>query len=502
MGASNFKKQRESERREGLNARELAEREAAAKRRKTRNKYILIGILIVILVAAVLFINSPFFYDGLPALSVGDVNYTVADVNYYYQASYMSFYNSYSSYISFFLDPSQPLDQQKCTVSSEDQTWAEYFQQAAIDNLRQVTAFYDAAVKAGYTLTEEDQNTIDSTINDYVTQAQLYNYTLDSFLISNFGEGNNEKNVREQMAKELIVNRYLADQYESYTYTDEELDAYYEENADDYDTVQYSYCFLSGAADTEAGIDEETAMAQAGEKAQTILDTWDGGDLEAFEAAVLDVTETEASATSSTKSSFATQFEESLNGEEPQPGTAFVRETTGGWYVVYVSDVYDCRYPTVDVRHILIKAVDEDGDGEYSDAEKQAAYDRIVEIRDEWLSGSADEAAFMTAAALYSEDTGSNSNGGLYEQISKGRMVKEFNDFCFDDHEAGDYDIVYGESSSYAGYHLVYFVGENEIYSRLLADNAMRSADYQAFCEELTAPYEASKRMMWRFVMP
>jgi len=169
---------------------------------------------------------------------------------------------------------------------------------------------------------------------------------------------------------------------------------------------------------------------------------------------------------------------------------------------VYISDMYDCEYPTVDVRHILIKAVDEDADGEYSDAEKQKAYDRVVEIRDEWLAGTADEEAFMTAATLYSEDAGSNTNGGLYEQVFKGRMVEEFDAFCFAGHESGDYDIVYGETTGYAGYHLIYFVGENELYSRLLANSAMASEAYNAFTEELAAPYTAEKAMMWRFVMP
>ena len=33
----------------------------------------------------------------------------------------------------------------------------------------------------------------------------------------------------------------------------------------------------------------------------------------------------------------------------------------------------------------------------------------------------------------------------------------------------GDIDVVYGESSGYAGYHLVYFVGEGDLYSNVIA---------------------------------
>ena len=52
-------------------------------------------------------------------------------------------------------------------------------------------------------------------------------------------------------------------------------------------------------------------------------------------------------------------------------------------------------------------------------------------------------------------------------------MVQEFNDFCFGGHKSGDVGIVYGESSGYAGYHLVYFVGEGELYSSLIARDAL-----------------------------
>lgn len=497
MGASNYKKQRASEHKDGLNAREMAELEAAAKKKKASTKYAIIAVVIVLLIAVVLFMNSNLFVTTLPAVKVNDTGYSVADVNYYYSSTYMTFYNNYGSYISLFLDPSQPLEDQACTISEEEQTWAEYFQEAAIDNLVQVTAFYDAAVAAGYQLTEEDQTTIADLKSTYESQASLSGYDLDAFMVMNFGEGNNWKNVQKNIERELVVNAYLSDQYDTYTYTDEQLDAYYEENADNYDTVEYAVSFISGAANEETGVDEETAMAEAADKAQAVLDSWNNGDLDAFKAAVLGVTAQTAQESTTTKASILSQF-----GEEAEVGKAFAAESTGGWYVVYVNDMYDCAYPTVDVRHILIKAVDEDADGTYSDAEKQAAYDRVVEIRDEWQAGAADEEDFMRLVALYSEDEGSNTNGGIYEQIYKGRMVEEFDAFCFAGHESGDYDIVYGESASYAGYHLVYFVGENDLYSRLLAKNAMTSADYTAFTDELIAPYEAEKAMMWRFVMP
>jgi hypothetical protein len=65
----------------------------------------------------------------------------------------------------------------------------------------------------------------------------------------------------------------------------------------------------------------------------------------------------------------------------------------------------DNDYNTVSVRHILIKAEDTDGDGEYSDEEKQTAYDALTAIQDEWLSGEATEDSFAALAASTARTT-------------------------------------------------------------------------------------------------
>lgn len=120
------------------------------------------------------------------------------------------------------------------------------------------------------------------------------------------------------------------------------------------------------------------------------------------------------------------------------------------------------QYPTKAVRHILVKAVAEE-DGTYTDEAKEAAKAKAEEILAEWEEGDATEDTFAELAEKYSEDEGSNTNGGLYDDVLEGQMVAEFNDFCFDEaRKPGDTGIVYGESGSYAGYHVMYFVGEGD----------------------------------------
>ena len=474
-----------------LNPREQARLEEQKKNRKTRAKYITAFVCLLLMVVLVIFVNSRLFTDGLAAVKVGNDKYTVADVNYEYQKSYMQFSQSYSDYLSLFLDMSTSLKEQECPFLSDGGSWDDYFKNIAESSLVEQSAYGAAARTAGYTLTEDEKTQIDSIISNYQVYGSLYGYDVDAYIAATFGAGNNEKTLRRHLEQEIVNDRYLEDLYNSFTFTDEEKDDYYAQNADTLDKVNYLYAYIA---------DEEGK--DAAETAQAVLDGMEGSDADAFRAAVLAVTGSEAVRTSVSRSSFSSQYGESLGADGAAEGTVLLHDSGSGWYAIYVLGYDDNSYHTVSVRHILIKAVDADGDGAYSDEEKSAAYDAVAAIRDEWLAGDATEESFAALAEETSEDEGSAENGGLYEGVFKGQMVEQFDAFCFGGHKSGDYDIVYGESSAYAGYHLIYFVGEDaEPYSRTLADSDLRSEAYNAQLEELTEGLTAEHTFMWRYVM-
>ncbi len=474
-----------------LNPRERARLEEQEKKKKARKKYIWIGLAALLVLAVILFVNSSLFYNGVPALKVDGTNYTVADVNYEYQKGYMQFTQSYGDYVSMFIDSSKPLSEQASMFDADGGTWDEYFKNLAEENLIEKTVFYKDALEAGYKLTDEEAEEIDSTISNYNLYAGLYGYTLDGYLAANYGAGNSEKTIREHMAKELIIERYLQDVYNSYEYSDQELDEYYAENADVYDRVKVLYYNMSDTDDVDSA-----------DAVQSIVDLMAEPTEEEFRSAVLGFTGNEATETSYTRSSFMSLFGGSITEDQIAEGFVFTHDADTSAYAVYIRGVEDNNYNTVSVRHILIKANDEDGDGVYSDEEKDAALNRIIEIQQEWQDGVATEESFGGLAILYSDDAGSAAEGGLYEGIYKGQMVSEFDAFCFDKHSHGDTGIVYGESSSYAGYHLIYFVSaDGQLYSRMLAENGMRSDAYNEYLAAATEGVEARHTFMWRYVM-
>ena len=136
-----------------------------------------------------------------------------------------------------------------------------------------------------------------------------------------------------------------------------------------------------------------------------------------------------------------------------------------------------------DVRHILIAPTGgtegEDGNMVYSETEWQVCQAEAQKILDKWLAGDKTEDSFAALAKEHSVDTGSASNGGLYQGLDKDTdLVQEFKDWYLDgSRKAGDYGLV----KSRYGYHIMYFSGAQEAWinaSRqgILTDEADRVA--------------------------
>ena len=113
----------------------------------------------------------------------------------------------------------------------------------------------------------------------------------------------------------------------------------------------------------------------------------------------------------------------------------------------------------VNVRHILIQPEGKNDDGTYTDEAWAEAEKKANDLLTEWQNGEHTEDSFAFMAAENSQDPGSVENGGLYEDIYPGKMVDEFDAWCFDPaRQPGDTGIV---KTSY-GYHIMYFSSTGE----------------------------------------
>lgn len=158
------------------------------------------------------------------------------------------------------------------------------------------------------------------------------------------------------------------------------------------------------------------------------------------------------------------------------------------------------QYPGVNVRHILVKAVAGE-DGTFSDEAKAEAKAKAEEILAEFEAGEKTEESFAALAEQYSEDEGSNTNGGLYENVLEGQMVAEFNDFCFaEGRKAGDTGIVYGENGAYAGYHVMYFAGEGDPATNETGRSQIANSKMSEWLQGLADGIEVKEKFFYRLV--
>ena len=517
MSASTERKNRQAARQAGTDKKTIARQEAETKAVKSRRRWTIGSILVAILLILIILLNTGFVYKHTTALSVGDRKYSPAELSYSYVGQYTSCVNSYGSYASLFgLDTSKgvaSLATQECSMMGEGQTWRDYFLQNAMNSLQQITAMKNYADANGITLSEDEIAEVDSQLSQIADAAKSYGYSsADRLLAAQYGTGVNTRLVRALTLESALASKALTSYSESLEYTQEQLEEYYASLEGSSDLFDYAYYYVAAEALPVEGSETETAPTdetrlEARMTAESIEMAYaDGYDIddytERFNAAIECEFDTgSATVRSGVSGSSLGDMGEWLRDSARREGDFTVVEDSSGagYYTVLFLSRDDNHYPTVNVRHILIKAAAGD-DGTYSEKAKQVALDRINDIKAEFEAGDRSEESFAALAEKYSEDTGSNTNGGLYENVYRGEMVDEFNDFCFAGHKSGDIGVVYGENSGYAGYHLVYYAGEGELYSNVIARNALANTAVTDFLSAETEGLEPQLRFWSKLV--
>lgn len=507
MSASQEKKVRKALRDEGKDKRQIAQQKAEKATKRKHRIQTSISIAVVVVIAVIIVFSSNLLYRNFTAVKVGNVSYSAAEYSFFYKTTYNNFVSQYGDYISYIgLDTTKSLDSQ---TYEEGKTWADYFKESAQGTMKEITAIYAEAQKAGFVLSEEDQATLDSSIESMKVSYEGSDYSsADAYLAATYGKGCTVELISGILEKYYVANAYSTQMNDSFTYTSDDLKAYYAENKNDLDKFTYISYLVDGSvatdsADTatasaspEASVspspdtEAATAAAMAAAKGKADKIVTDTTSADTFKQAVLAQTQAEASEATSSGADLTAVYADWLKDASRVEGDKTVVEADTGYYVVYFISRDDNNYKTLNVRHILIKAVAAE-DGTYSDEAKATAKTKAETLLAAWKAGDATEDSFATLANENTEDTGSNTNGGLYEKVYKGQMVTEFNDWCFaEGRKTGDTAIVYNEGS-YCGYHVIYYVGESDkVYADTIAEDKERTADYAAWKDGILANYE------------
>lgn len=454
-------------------------------------------LLVIILIAALIFPNTGLSRRMLTALTIGDTDISVAEYSYYYRTSFNNYYQTMYSYFGgeyMPIDTTKSLDKQ---AYSEDMTYADYFSSQSIDSLKQLVVLSSEAKKAGFTLPAEQQASLDRTLSNVKTSAQNANTTVSNYLSTNFGMGFNMSILEKCVSRELLADAYKTEKENSFTYTDAELDAYYQENHTQYDMadVRMVRFPVTEATDTDPGVTAEEAKAQADAFLEGVTSE------EEFAAKALEKAQAEAAeGVTAEDNSLITNLRYSTVAStdvnvanwifmiNTQAGASEVVEAAdgNGYYAIYmIKAPARSDEKTVDIRHILISASDSGSEEGMAAAKAQAE-----EIYQQFLSGGATEELFAQLANEHTGDSGSAGNGGLYTGVYKGQMVQSFDDWCFDEARfPGDSGIIESEY----GYHIMYFVGDNLPRWQIDVKADMASADYNDWYTSVSEQYTVSE---------
>lgn len=337
----------------------MAAQKEELKKKKEKTKWTIIGVLIVVFFAFVIYLNTGAFYRNLTGITVeynaseelgikaGSRSFSVAECNYVYNMQYMNILNSYGDYASLIgLDKSKPLDEQKCTISSDtdkDYTWDDYFMDSTKSFLQQLAALEAYAKANDITLDKDDNAAIDEQMATF-DDAQKYGYaSADKFIAANYGRGCNTSVVREVMELQQLATKAQQSISNSYSFTASELSKKYASVKDDYDKFTYDFYLVKAETKTSengtAAAPTDAALSKAMETANTIKGSMDKDKLsleKAVQNAVKDakLTKQEAIPGSDTEADLKKWL---VSSERKKGDVTVIKGSTGAYIVQFQS---------------------------------------------------------------------------------------------------------------------------------------------------------------------
>lgn len=393
-----------------------------------------------------------------------DEKVTGTMMSYFFFNEYTTFVNQYSSYLSYFgLSTSTSL---KLQVQDEDTgaTWYDYFLNLTKNDVSFALSMVNKAQAAGMTLDSDDIAEIDKLVADIESYAKSNNQKADEYVASLYGTGVKVSDLRACVELTTLAEKYYNAQQDLLNYTDAEIDAYYTENANTYKTAAYRMVKL------EYGDEKDIATAsEANKLAQELAACTDNltfdSKLSEFYTALKNTDDTAKYTEAEVNTLVGNTYVIGAGYVEDSEISkwAFAADTTvgstkiineEGSYTVLMLNTVAARDEslTVNARHILLEKKTDESDEDY-----KARAEALLKT---WQDGEATEDSFAALVADNSIDIGSAKNGGLYENIIKGKMTTEFDAWIYDSaRKAGDCAVV--KTADY-GYHIIYFVGNGD----------------------------------------
>ena len=537
MSASNKKKLRKEQELDQLTTRQRQEQDEAKKLKIYTFSFVAAMILVVCIFGGILLARA--IRDGgwveksKIAATIGERELNTVEMNYYYIDAINKFYNQWNydengdHYLKqiYGLDTALPLNEQY-TDEAKTETWADFFITEAMKQAQHDYAMYDLATKENFTMSEEHKAELDETLGMLETYADIYTEgNVDKYLSAVYGNGSSLKTYKAYFERSLIATDYYAAKEDTFTFTDEQRDAYQADKKSEFNSYSYFSCYLTytdfrgegtknedGSVSYTAEQDEEARKKMA-EAAKELATATSREELEGkakvapvSEGKVLSVKE-EKDVLHSTVSTAA--LRDWLSAADRKVGdiAAIPNESTttdadgnettvtNGYYVVIFNDLNTNETAMADIGYIYIPyeggVETEDGEHIHTQEDKDKTKATADSYLNQWKEGEKTAASMEKLANdLISEEKA--ESGGLIENLNPASDFNaEIMAWCLStDRATGDTNIIEADD----GFYILYYSAKSKLnYRQYMIDTEMRAEEYSKWYDAAIAAVTTAK---------
>lgn len=489
--------------------------------------------LIAVVIIAILVVLGVRYYTvpnsnekmnpGNVVMTVGNTDVSVGMYNFYYQ-NIVKQYVQYASNGYYDIDLSKDFSTQYTTDDDGNEiSWQDRFKENTTELIKKNTIYYQKGIESGITLTDAQKEMIETQLDNIKNAASSANLGVNEYIAQTYGDNCGLETLRKYLEQNYISSVYYYQQQIKLRPSEDELNAYFKENENDYKSC--SYAILEAEYDTSSDATKKAAVDNAKAAIAKITDedsmkalipefcsdliskyisagyfTDESDAVDAF-AGAMDST----SVKSDVESNFGEDIADWMFNTDTAVGSLnyYADENAGVIYIIMKTSQpaldSDSASKVYSVRHILV--IPESGDDDsssssssstatkkYTEEEWAAALEKANSILDEYNKGDKTELSFAELAEKYTDDTSStsvnmnNMYGGGIMDTQLGQMVSDFENWAIDSSKKyGDVEIV---KSSY-GYHIMFFISycpqymydaENQYITDLINDDADSAA--------------------------
>ena len=323
--------------------------------------------------------------------TIGDQKLTVSQLQAYYWLNVRMFLSNNSYYLSAFgLDYTQPLDTQLITeevatyigLDVAGLTWQQFFLQQGLDAWHTYASLVCAAEEAEFELSQEDLDYLESFDSLLESDAETNGFdSVEEMVHYIMGPGATAEDYKAYEALYSHAYAYYVDYVNSKTFTDEELETFFDEHAAEYEangltkdmyTVDVRHILIMPEGATSATIRTETFPQEAWDaskaKAEQILQQWLEGEAteESFGLLANEFSEDQNGQVTNggiyegvNKGDMVASFDEWCFDAAREPGHYGIVETEFGYHIMYFVKKSDPLWPAYAENDLRTRAANE-----------------------------------------------------------------------------------------------------------------------------------------------